>query len=164
MVMTPRHSGADLQSGALQTARWRSAYSLAVALIRRFAPDLLAAIFAGSAVLHLARPSLYEALIPPFLPAPGVIIAISGLAELVCAIGLVRRDRWAGPTSAAVLVAVFPGNVWFAFSATADPTTDAWVVAGAWLRLPLQAPLLWAALQARRLTGEGSSADTPNDR
>jgi uncharacterized membrane protein len=117
---------------------------------RRFAPDALAAILALSGVLHLVRPSGYAALIPPFLPAPGAIIAISGMVELVCAAGLNRRAPWAGVTSAALLVAVFPGNVWFAVTTAVDPAASALLVAGSVARLPLQAPLIWMALQARR--------------
>ena len=123
-----------------------------MSVVRRFAPDALAALFAVSGVVHLVRPSVYEALIPPSFPAPGAIIVISGIAELVCAVGLVRRARWAGPASAGLLVAVFPGNVWFALSTTADPTAPSVLVAGSWLRLPLQVPLIWMALQDRSRT------------
>ncbi|MBA2719193.1 MAG: DoxX family protein [Chloroflexi bacterium] len=135
-------------------------------VIRRFAPDALATLFAVSGVLHLVRPSLYEALIPPSVPAPGAIIAISGIVELVCAAGLVRRDRWAGPASVALLVAVFPGNLWFALSTTADQTATSGLVAGSWLRLPLQVPMIWMALQARHgpLTERRRQRQTPNDR
>ena len=116
-------------------------------LVRRFAPDALAAVFGISGALHLVRPSVFEALIPSFLPAPGAIIGLSGIAELVCAVGLVRRERWAAPASAWLLVAVFPGNLWFAV-ATPLGRPD-WVTAAAWLRLPLQLGLIWMALQAR---------------
>ncbi len=95
------------------------------------------------------RPASYEALIPPFLPAPGAIIAISGVAELICAVGLLRRDWWAGHTSAALLVAIFPGNVWFALATTAAGPSAGPLVVGSWLRLPLQLPLIWAALQSK---------------
>ncbi len=128
----------------------RDPYSRAMSLVRRFAPDALAALFAVSGVLHLVRPSSFADLIPPALPAPGAIIAISGIAELICAVGLVVRAGWAGPASAALLIGVFPGNVWFAFSTAADPAASAALVAGSWLRLPFQAPLIWMALQARR--------------
>ncbi|MEO8274104.1 MAG: DoxX family protein [Chloroflexota bacterium] len=117
--------------------------------IRRFAPDVLAALFAVSGAGHLIRPAAYEALIPPFLPAPGAIIAISGVAEVICALGLLRRDRWAGPSSAALLVAVFPGNVWFALATTSAGTSAGLLIAGSWLRLPLQLLLIWAALQSK---------------
>jgi uncharacterized membrane protein len=120
-----------------------------VTSVRRFAPDALAALFGVSAVLHLVRPSAYAVLIPRFLPAPGAIIAASGIAELVCAAALFRRVRWAGPASAALLIAVFPGNVWIALSSAVDPSASPWLVAGSWLRLPLQIPLVWIALQTR---------------
>ena len=116
-------------------------------VVRRFAPDALAAVFGISGVVHLVRPAVFEALIPPFMPAPGAIIALSGIAELVCAAGLVRRERWAGPASALLLVAVFPGNVWFA--AGLPEGRPAWVEAAALIRLPLQLGLIWMALQAR---------------
>jgi uncharacterized membrane protein len=112
----------------------------------------VAAIFTVSGVLHLVRPDLYLGLVPRALPAPAAIVAISGLAELVCAAGLMTRRSWAGPVSAALLVAVFPGNVQFALDQAADPAADPRLVVGAWLRLPLQLPLIWAALQ-RRQTG-----------
>ncbi|MEO8570689.1 MAG: DoxX family protein [Chloroflexota bacterium] len=120
-----------------------------MARLRRFAPDFLAMLFAASGVGHLIRPAAYEALLPPFLPAQDAIIAISGVAELICAVGLVRRDRWAGPTSAALLVAVFPSNIWFALATTSAGTSAAPFVIGSWLRLPLQLPMIWSALQAK---------------
>lgn len=136
----------------LQTSGEAWVYSHRVARARRFAPDVLAAILAASGVLHLVRPSAYAALIPPFLPAPGAIIAISGVAELVCAVGLLRRARWAGPATAILLVAVFPGNVWFAVAMVGDATSSTWLAVAAVLRLPLQAPLIWMALQAEERT------------
>lgn len=117
---------------------------------RRWAPIGLAAIFTGSGILHLVRPDLYLPLIPRDLPTPAAIVFVSGLAELVCAAGLVTRRPWAGPASAALLIAILPGNIQFAMDRAADPTADPRLVAGAWLRLPLQLPLIWAALQARR--------------
>jgi uncharacterized membrane protein len=118
---------------------------------RRWAPLGLAALFTGSGVLHLIRPDLFLPLIPRGMPAPDGIVAVSGLAELACAAGLVTRRPWAGPVSAALLVAIFPGNIQFAFDQSAAPAADPRLAAAAWLRLPLQVPLIWAALQARRV-------------
>jgi uncharacterized membrane protein len=135
-----------------------------MARLRRLAPDALAAIFAVSGVVHLVRPVTFEALIPPALPAPGAIIAVSGIAELLCAAGLVRRAGWARPASAALLVAVFPGNVWFAIDPSASRSDL--VAALAWIRLPVQAVLVWAALQARPCAVDSTPdpGETPNDR
>ncbi len=101
-------------------------------------------------MLHLVRPEVYLPLVPRGLPDPGLLVAVSGLAELVCAGALVTRQPWAGPVSAALLVAILPGNIQFAIDQAADPTVDPRVVVAAWLRLPLQLPMIWAALQARR--------------
>jgi uncharacterized membrane protein len=136
---------------AARRGRQASRYAARVTKPERgWAPLGLAALFAASGVLHLIRPDLFRPLLPRALPAPDAIVAISGLAELACAAGLVTRRSWAGLSSAALLVAVFPGNVQFALDQTAVPGIDARVVAAAWLRLPLQLPLIWAALQARR--------------
>ncbi|MEX2182925.1 MAG: DoxX family protein [Chloroflexota bacterium] len=117
---------------------------------RRWAPLGLAALFGASGLLHLVRPDVFLPLIPRGLPGPDVIVAVSGIAELACALGLVTRHPWAGPASAALLVAVFPGNVQYALDQVADPGAGTLGVALAWLRLPLQVPMIWAALQARQ--------------
>ncbi len=122
-------------------------------LPRRWPPLALAGLFAGSGVLHLVRPDLYVALIPRPLPAPDTIILASGVAELLCAAGLVTGRRWAGWASALLLVVILPGNITFAIDVARDPASAPRLVALAWLRLPLQGPLIWAALQARPAAG-----------
>ncbi len=117
--------------------------------LRRWSPFALAALFAGSGVLHLIRPEVYLPLVPRGLPDPGLLVGVSGLAELVCAGALVTRQPWAGPASVALLVAILPGNIQFAIDQAADPVADSRLVLAAWLRLPLQLPMIWAALQAR---------------
>lgn len=117
--------------------------------LRRLAPIGLASLFCVSGVLHLVRPAIFAALIPRELPAPGAIIAASGVAELVCAAALLSGRRWAGTASALLLVAILPGNVTLAVDLARDPAASPGLVALAWLRLPLQVPLIWAALQAR---------------
>ena len=118
--------------------------------IRRRAPSLLAALFGASGTLHIVRPEIFLPLVPAPLPAPEAIILASGVAELACAAGLLARAPWAAPASALLLVAIFPGNIWFALDVSMDAGASPLLVAAAWARLPLQAPLIWAALQARR--------------
>lgn len=124
--------------------------NLPVARIRSWAPIGLASLFVVSGTLHVVRPSFFESLVPSVLPARDVIVLTSGIAELVCAAGLLTGARWAGSASAWLLVAVFPGNVAYAVTTSGDPTASATLAAAAWIRLPLQVPLVWAALQARR--------------
>lgn len=115
----------------------------------------VAAAFAVSGTLHLVRPRTFTPLIPRALPAPTEIVYVSGAAELVCAAGLVGRARWAGPASAALLLAVLPGNVQMAIDATAaarrrrTPARVAFAAA-CWVRVPLQLPLIRAALRTSR--------------
>jgi uncharacterized membrane protein len=116
--------------------------------LRRWAPHGLAVIFLTSGVLHLIRPEFYLSLLPRGLPAAEGIVAVSGLAELTCGVGLLRRASWAGPASAALLIGIFPANVFFAMDVAADPNAPPLLVGAAWARLPLQIPLIWAALQS----------------
>lgn len=111
---------------------------------------LLAGLFAGSGLLHLVRPQVYEPLMPGFVPAHREVIVGSGVAELVCAAGLLHRRtrRAAGWASAALLVAVFPGNLKMAADASRTRSTRFTVVA--YGRLPLQLPMIRTALKAAR--------------
>ena len=109
--------------------------------LRAASPYLLAAVLSGAGVTHLASPEFYDALIPAFLPAPRAWIYGSGLAELACAMAVVvpTTRRAGGFASAALLVAMFPGNVYMAVEPGDVPRWAALV------RLPLQVPLvLWA--------------------
>ena len=122
---------------------------MSVDRIRRWAPAWLAALFLASGTLHLVRPQFFRPLIPSRFPARDAIVGVSGLAELACAGGLLMRAPWAGPASAILLAGVFPGNVTFAVKAVTDPRASRLLRLAAIVRLPLQAPLIWAALQAR---------------
>jgi len=110
----------------------------------------LTAILAVSGVVHLVKPEVYEPLMPDWLPAHREIILGSGVAELLCAAGLAlpATRRPAGWASAALLVAVFPGNLKMADDARRSRNTRFKAVSYA--RLPLQLPMIRAALRAAR--------------
>ena len=123
-----------------------------VRTLRLRAPHFLAAMFASSGIVHLVRPQAFAAIMPRALPERHHknLIYLSGLAELVCAAGLVRRTRWATAASLATLAAVFPANLQMALDAGTGRNpgpSDSRAVA--WGRLPLQLVMAWAALQAR---------------
>ena len=128
-------------------------------LLRHWAPSFVAALFLGSGTLHLVRPETFISLVPSGMPARDAVILVSGVAELICGAGLLARAGWAGPASALLLVAIFPGNLAFALDTAADGTAQPLLVVAAWARLPLQVPLIWAALQARR--DDASGPGTP---
>lgn len=117
------------------------------------APDLrraaarwaLAALFVGVGVAHLVDPAPFLRIMPPFVPAHGAAVAVSGVAEIAGGVGLLVPQtrpiaRWA---LLALLVAVFPANLYMAVAGV-QPVDGAPVPAwAAWARLPLQ-PVLMA--------------------
>jgi uncharacterized membrane protein len=108
------------------------------------------AAFTVSGIVHLVRPRTFEPLMPRWVPAHREVIYGSGVAELLCAAGLVlpATRRAAGMASAAVLVGVFPGNVKMAVDASR--TSNRRFQAAAYARLPLQLPMIRGALRAGR--------------
>ena len=120
----------------------------------RWAPKALAAIFVTSGTVHLFKPKVFESLIPAALPDATGIVYASGVAELICAGALLTRQRWAGPVSVALLLAVWPGNLQMAISATQDYGATSPQAIATWVRLPLQIPLMWMAMQDRKTLPE----------
>ncbi len=115
------------------------------ALGLRIGALVVAALFVASGVLHLVSPSAFLWLMPPWLPLKTELIVISGVMELASAIGLIFKMRWAPLLMVLTLLAVWPANWWFAIdSLTSNPE----IALIAWLRLPLQLPLLYWAYKA----------------
>lgn len=78
-------------------ARWALALGLALAGIN-----------------HFTNVDAFRAQVPPWLPGPEAVIAISGVVELALAVALVALPRWrpyVGWVVAAFFVIVFPGNI-----------------------------------------------------
>ncbi|KQT91674.1 hypothetical protein ASG49_11570 [Marmoricola sp. Leaf446] len=120
-------------------------------------------LFTASGVLHLVRPSAFEAQVPDFLPAQTVVVVVSGVLELACALLMLlpRTRRLGGLAAALLLVAVFPGNLWQTWVAWSDhgagEASTAYLV-GTLVRLPLQLPLVWWTW---RLWSAGSGTRQP---
>jgi len=115
-------------------------------------------LFAVSGVVHLVRPGVFTPIVPDVLPAHRFLVYVSGVAELLCAAGLVlrRTRRLAAWAAAALLVAVFPANVTMAVHAWADwreGDASGQYVVGTLIRLPLQLPLIWWAWRVTRPSG-----------
>jgi uncharacterized membrane protein len=101
------------------------------------------ALFTTSGILHLVNPSAFLWLMPEWAPFVTELIIISGVAELIAALGLVFRLRWAPIFTTLVLLGVWPANWWYAFDVLGQG--DLWLAIAAWARLPLQIPLIvWA--------------------
>jgi uncharacterized membrane protein len=112
-------------------------------------PYLLSGLLTVTGTLHFVVPKVFADIVPPQLPSPIGLVYASGVAELVCAAGLAvpRTRRVAGWATAALFVAVFPGNIQMALDAGDRSTT---YQALTYARLPLQVPLVvWAVSVAR---------------
>jgi uncharacterized membrane protein len=108
---------------------------------------VLAAVLAGSGVLHLVRPRTYEWLVPPELGSARAWVLGSGVAEIAAGALLAtpRTRRTGGRLAAALFVAFVPAHL-HTFRVVDRPATTA----AAAVRLPLQVPLVRAALRVAR--------------
>jgi uncharacterized membrane protein len=73
----------------------------------------LAAMFVLTGVAHfVGKRAELVAMVPPFLPAPELLVTVTGVLELTGAVGLVwsRTAPWAAGGLSALLVAMFPAE------------------------------------------------------
>ncbi len=79
----------------------------------------LSAMFLMTGITHfvLLREDLV-AMVPPFLPAPELLVTLTGVLELAGAVGLLLKPAaaWAAGGLTALMVAMFPANVYAALS------------------------------------------------
>ncbi len=110
----------------------------------------LAGIFATSGVIHLVKPEVYEPIMPKVVPAHREVIYASGVAELACAVGLLRprTRRVSGWVAVGLLLAVYPANLKMAADSARTDNTKLQAVAFG--RLPMQLPMLWTAYRTAR--------------
>jgi len=117
-------------------AAWRAVYGLS---------------FIAAGAMHFVVPAYYQAIVPSYLPAPAALVAVSGVAEIAGGIGLLIP--WLRPAAGigliALLVAVFPANVEMLRLYRAHGVAG-WTETVLWLRLPLQAVLIWWAWRLSR--------------
>lgn len=115
----------------------------------------LALFMVVAGVMHFVAPRFYEQIVPPPLPAT-IIVVLSGLAEIALGVGLAFEPtrRAAAWGTVALLVAVFPANVYMAVSGVELVDLPSWMAqpstAARYGRLPVQLVFLaWAWLVTR---------------
>lgn len=81
--------------------------------LRRVALIVLALFFIAAGINHFVHQSVYVRIVPPWLPAPLLLVQISGICEMLGGIGLLipNTRRFAGAGLIALLIVVFPANV-----------------------------------------------------
>lgn len=107
-------------------------------MIRRALQIGLGLFFITAGTLHFVNPSFYLKMMPPLLPFPLALVYISGAAEILFGTGVVweKTRRVSAWGLVALLVAVFPANLYLAFNPEVFPHIPEPVL---WARLPFQA-------------------------
>ncbi|SDZ04776.1 Uncharacterized membrane protein [Saccharopolyspora shandongensis] len=87
----------------------------------------LAAMFVATGIAHFVgmREQLIS-MVPPALPAPGLLVTVTGILELVGAAGLLwhRTAPWAAGGLGLMLIAMFPANVYAALEGILTAADD----------------------------------------
>ncbi len=113
--------------------------------------SLFAALFVIAGVLHFVLTPAYVGIMPACLPAPVLLVRVSGVCEILGGLGLLwpparRAAAWG---LVALLVCVMPANLNMALHAEQWPKIPVWAL---WARVPLQLLLIgWAWLYTRLL-------------
>lgn len=104
---------------------------------RTISRTVLAIAFIIAGANHFRSPETYLSMMPPWLPAHGLLNAISGAAEIAGGIGVLipRTRRAAGIGLILLLVAVFPANIHSALNGMPGMDIPRWVL---FARLPFQ--------------------------
>jgi len=114
---------------------------------------LMSAALFGMGTLHFAVPKPFDSIVPPALPGNArTYTYASGVAELTvaAALALPRTRRLGGLLAALLFIAVFPANVQMAADSLRNPKAPLPMKVISVLRLPLQVPMVRAALKIRR--------------
>ena len=106
----------------------------------------MAFIYFVAGINHFRNPRLYIKIIPPSFPNPKLLNIISGLAEILLGIGLCIPiiSNYAAWGVIALLIAVFPANIYMFTNQKASMGLPKWVLL---LRIPLQLLLIFWAYQ-----------------
>ena len=131
----------------------------------RLARTAMGALYVVAGSLHFAATSTYMRIMPIYLPAHRELVLLSGAAEIAGGLGiLVPQSRTGQPSRAAawglvaLLIAVFPANLTFITDPARFPGVPLWA---AWLRLPLQLPLIYWAWRYTRATPVAQTPGRP---
>lgn len=110
-------------------------------VIKTILKVIFALIFIAAGILHFVASDNFLRIVPPVLPFPLFIVYLSGIFEFALGIALLipKYSRFAAWGLVALLIAVFPANIYMAMNAHLFPDIDPALV---YLRLPLQFVLI----------------------
>jgi uncharacterized membrane protein len=109
----------------------------------------LMAAYGFIGVVHLVATDKFLPIMPNWVPAPHLVVIVTGLCELAGVVGLLLKptQRWAGILLALYAICVFPANIKHAVEGiSVDALPDSWWYHGP--RLAFQPVFVWWALYA----------------
>ncbi len=115
--------------------------------VKRISLWVMAFVYVISGLAHLTYPAFYLRIMPPALPNPEWLNVISGLAEIVLGVFVLepRVRVFAAWGIIALLIAVFPANLYAAFENVGAGGPGTGPGTAAYVRLPFQAVfIVWA--------------------
>lgn len=131
-------------------------------LLKRIIRAILGVSMVAVGVLHFVQPAGFVQIVPAWLPAPLLLVLVSGFFEVLGGVGLfVRRaHRMAAFGLIALYVAVFPANINMAVHGIQPDGMHipGWAL---WARLPFQALFIGLAWWLSR---SPVAARTPEER
>ena len=103
---------------------------------------LIGILFIATGSNHFINPKPYIAMMPAYLPAPELLVQISGIAEALGGLGVLFRfsRRFAAWGLILLLIAVFPANLYVALYGWPGENIPTWLL---WARLPFQPLAIW---------------------
>ncbi|MFC6646730.1 DoxX family protein [Granulicella cerasi] len=106
-------------------------------------------MYIAAGIAHFAFTRRYEAIMPEYLPAHRELVLASGAAEIACGVGILMTATQSAAAwgTVALLIAVFPANLWMAQHPDRFAPVPVWAL---YARLPLQFLLMAWALRYRR--------------
>jgi len=123
-----------------------------LSMAQRVALVLAAILFMGAGALHFLKTNTYVKIMPPAIPWHRPLVLLSGFFEMLGGAALLvpairRAAAWG---LVALLLAVFPANIYMAFHPV-EAGAAAVPAALLWLRLPVQFLLIaWILWCSRR--------------
>lgn len=95
---------------------------------------------------HFRKPKLYERIMPPYIPAHGSMVLISGIVEMILGFMLMNKNSQEEAAWGIIILMIlfFPVHIYMLQNEKAAMKLPKWVLI---LRLPLQfAIMYWAYL------------------
>ncbi len=118
-----------------------------MSLIKRILLWVMAGFYIFAGINHFRDPGFYLPMMPPFLPWHEELVFVSGVAEVGLGIAVLipRWRRIAAWGLIALLIAVFPANLYIAFENIPLGDRSEGLGLANWVRLPFQAVFIaWA--------------------